>query len=271
MPINETPQTFHAFTRLPAELQDCVWQYAIDAIPSRVVNLRLENNCGRERKTESGNTIIGYNLFPEEFAQYTSACPIPSVLHTCRDSRDLASKRWRLAFPRGRWYYRRLAHKTIRTRFDSCPKVFFDFSRDILWLGDDLPAFVQSVCEKDRHALRKVAFDWQETMDCEEPRYCSNTALAIHEDLPFLSQIVLVQIHGGSYSVENHLDRKSLVHLADPTPRTLTVHHDLYGDELEEFNAFHKQRGWDCPELKVMDYFVYGRGFAKALKTWDEQ
>jgi hypothetical protein len=269
MPI-ETPQTFYAFRRLPAELRDRVWQYAIDAIPSRVVSLRLEDNSVRGRKTESGNTIISYNLFPEEFAQYTSPSPIPPVLHACRDSRDLASKRWRLAFPRGRWYYRRAAHKTIRTRFDSCPKVFFDFSRDILWLGDDLPCFVQSVCEKDRHALRKVAFDWGKTMDREDPRYWSNMALAIHENLPFLSQIVLVQTHGGSCSVETRLDGKSVVHLVDPTPRTLTSHNDLHGDELEEFNAFPKQMGWDCPVLKVMDHFLYERGSANALKAWDE-
>jgi hypothetical protein len=43
---------------------------------------------------------------------------------------------------------------------ESCPKVFFDFDRDLLWLGKvKMPTFIQAVDTKDRHALRNIALD----------------------------------------------------------------------------------------------------------------
>lgn len=83
------------------------WEFAIEAVEPRVVEI-WEGYQGE---------------FPDgKYAwtgQFTSSCPIPSVLHACRDSRCLALKRWKLCFA-----------------YEEQPaKIFFDLTSDILYFG----------------------------------------------------------------------------------------------------------------------------------------
>jgi hypothetical protein len=99
-------QAFPLFSspHFPVEVQDLCWQHAINSAASRTVTIRYTP----PKTTNYSNTSL-----------YTSASPIPALLHACSRSRALALKRWRLAF----------AYQT------EVPKVFFDFQNDNLFFG----------------------------------------------------------------------------------------------------------------------------------------
>lgn len=77
--------------------------------------------------------------------QLISACPKPSVLHACRASRGLALRGWRLSFAAGR----------------QPPKIFFDFSHDILFIPDgfDLGKFARILDPVDCIVVSRMAID----------------------------------------------------------------------------------------------------------------
>jgi hypothetical protein len=72
---------FHHFERLPAELQFIIWGYATQNLESRIVTVGLK--C---------ETPFGMN------STYAAKYPIPVLLHTCSDSRFIASKTYKPYF-----------------------------------------------------------------------------------------------------------------------------------------------------------------------------
>jgi len=72
--------TFCKFKELPAELQNQIWQYAIDNEPGRFVHLNLAH--------DSINGDVTWQSI------LSSPAPISALLHAHRDSRSIASKRW---------------------------------------------------------------------------------------------------------------------------------------------------------------------------------
>jgi hypothetical protein len=156
-----TVQTFHMFARLPGEVQDIIWQSAINSVGQRIVD------------------IIGYSprksvRYAPHTVYYGSHCPIPSLLHACRRSRHLALKRWKLCFA-----------------VEGHPaRIFFDLSDDILYFGEciySLTHFQAHVNAADREALHKVALDMEYSMEDE------GIAEQVHQGMPALSDVMFVR------------------------------------------------------------------------------
>lgn len=66
------------FPLLPVEIRLQIWEAHIESIPPRRITIRAQ-------PAEA----------PPKPARYFSSAPIPSVLHTCSESRSVARKRWR--------------------------------------------------------------------------------------------------------------------------------------------------------------------------------
>jgi 2EXR family len=254
-------ETFHPFERLPRELQLRVWHYAISAVPSRVVNIRT----GPCPFVYINRPSTGFRrIRRKESDQYTSPSSIPSVLHTCHTSRQLASQRWQLAFPRP----------------NSSPKVYFDFTGDILWYGDqswDLGYFFQDASVTDKHALWKVkrfAFHIHDALEgCRaEDRFTGawragggRVARSIHTFMPFLDEIVLLGRYAGDLEHDFMNSRKSCVRLTHPTDTQLQVFRQQYGQDLEKFETLYEKMGWNCPQLKWMEWLMVERSTMSLL------
>lgn len=251
-----SPQTFHPFKQLPPELQIDIWQHAVNAVPSRVVNIRrgAAPFIYEPRPQDDFGSIS-----PLESDQYTSSSPIPSVLHACQKSREVASRRWPLAFP----------------RLDNCPKIFFDFEHDILWVGDqrwDLGLFVREVCADDAdalHKLRRIALDVDNVRECgpEDAYFWGgwSMAKAIHRDMPLLDEILLLGFHARKPD-DLRDPRKTRVRLTEATEddiRLITL--GGYGDDLIQFRALYTRKKWRCPELKWMGWIMEDNGSRDTL------
>jgi hypothetical protein len=246
-----SPQTFYPFKRLPAELQIDIWQHAINAVPSRVVNIR---RGAAPFIYESRPQDDFRRAAPQESDQYTSSSPIPSLLHACQDSREVASRRWQLAFP----------------RLDNCPKIFFDYEHDILWVGDqrwDLGLFVREVCAHDANALyklRKIALDIDNVRECgpEEAYFWGgwSMAKAIHRDMPLLDEIVLIGYYTGE--LDDFRDpRKTRVRLTKAAEDDIRlIRLGGYGDDLIQFRALYARKKWHCPEFMWMGWVMEENG-----------
>jgi hypothetical protein len=129
------PSTFTSFPRLPPEVQNMIWQIAIDSVRPRVVEVKENIELApRSCRSKYGGK-----------RQFISTCPIPGVLHACRASRSLALRRWRLCFA---------------ARYQE-PKIFFDLEEDFLYFGrdfDNIRNFADAVDFKDRQATQLLAF-----------------------------------------------------------------------------------------------------------------
>lgn len=138
-PSQSAGRVFHLFKKFTLELQDEIWQHAVDGIGQRVVEFRegLYRNADGvaievlDDKYQRGPTDDEFDMvyyrnqrIPTTASEgditweprFTSTCPIPALLHTTHGSRKCALKRWELAFAQG----------------DKPSKVFFDFTYDTL-------------------------------------------------------------------------------------------------------------------------------------------
>lgn len=96
-------QSFTLFSKLPRELQDQIWDGAVQAGPSRL--------------------IPAYSVMKYEIRSTLSRLPIPALLHTCQEARRAACKRWELS---------KLWERGPFPEFCKEPLVWVDFERDIV-------------------------------------------------------------------------------------------------------------------------------------------
>lgn len=147
--FRDSPSSFPQFHRLPNELQDAIWQAAVQGVPPRVIELRDDYRGTEEeqRLIDEENHLYWFSGDPEPEANvngprgsledadpfFTSSCPIPALLHTCRRSREYALQRWTLCMSH-------LRHNDLDLYTDTKgfkagqeeARVFFDFESDIL-------------------------------------------------------------------------------------------------------------------------------------------
>ncbi|CAD6445786.1 0309963f-dce6-49f0-88c1-ae2e8a797d1f [Sclerotinia trifoliorum] len=107
-------RTFILFNSLPKELQLTIWKLALQDVGPRTVKLRL---CWWEYKvpTTGCRDYLGSILT----ARQKYKAKIPSLLHTCQDSREVALKVYKLSFA-----------KLLQDR-----PVYFDIEKDTLWVS----------------------------------------------------------------------------------------------------------------------------------------
>jgi hypothetical protein len=254
-----SPQTFHPFPRLAAELQLRIWTLFISALLSRVVPLRdgfwttLQLTDDLQAIISTGGQIA--NTTDAETQkwewQYTSPCSIPAPLHTCSLSRELALKRWRLAF----------------AEEDGEGKIFFDFERDVLWIGEKLPDFkewLKAVGRGERKGVRTLAIDFDVQLLPRNFRSGAGIAAVLMNEFPLLEKVVLV---GSERTAEDGRagdaeedpvrlsetkgDRFTFVQNVDGSEDAFRYTH---GAELDAFREVYKLEGRHHPELKYMDY-----------------
>jgi hypothetical protein len=132
-----------------------------------------ESNGNLTRSSVLGGDIVLTTswLFTEVYTQYTSPCPMFfCVARLSRLPRASRSSLEPCLCPHS------FLSLHSRTPSDSCRKVFFDFTWDILGLGNmDLPNFIRGAHLQDRHVLRDVAFEMQEIMNSRPRlRYFTN-------------------------------------------------------------------------------------------------
>ena len=96
------------FGHLPRELRLLIWKYARP--DPRVIRLAWSKRSPKAPKRCS---------YPKYWRANYSEAPIPAMLHACSESRQVALGWYRLAFRRGQ----------------AKPRVYFDFSADILHVG----------------------------------------------------------------------------------------------------------------------------------------
>lgn len=211
---------FYRFKDLPQEIQDMIWQDAIDAIGPRVVNVRR----GTYRKTHSGNHL--------RRRQITSPCPIPAVLHACRTSRSLALKRWELTFTE--W------------EGDERPKIFFDFASDTLYFDQhfgSVAEFTDRVVAFDRERVRRIAFHLRQQGEVEYSDTGASLSLC---DFPNLAHLILPVI---DYDFDYDLDLKGWPQ-PERDPKEVAI--TFYEADSDDVN-------WESWELYTLDRLLERR------------
>lgn len=107
------PRTFRHFKYLPYEIRAQIWEQAFPS--GRVITLRNHIPKRWPWSTPQNNGT-------------TSHSRIPAVLHACQETRYLALKSYSLAFGSSEHFETPVF----------CPKVYVDFSRDTLYIPQDL-------------------------------------------------------------------------------------------------------------------------------------
>lgn len=256
---------FTLFKRLPAEVQDLVWQTAIDNFGPRILPYKVSTLDSR-------------------FSHLCLPLPVPNILHVCQSSRRLSLKRWQLAWNTPEDYLGvEEKMKFLRTwPLEGGPpkedagieqkKFFFDFAQDTLFfawggwhgLGSKVEAVEVGTCLSDRLALKKLAFILQGLpMRGYEGFGCARN---IHRLFPALESIVLVP-DIGFYDVDFDQARfydcpfENCRPAGDPmlweddaakryeSMTRVRTRHNLSRDFLEEFKTVYNQNQWrPCPK-----------------------
>lgn len=255
-----SPNTFQPFPFLVTELKQLIWAFAISAIPSRVVELRdgfwtdLQPSDDPETITSNGGQVVKTNDagWQKWEWQYTSPCCIPASLHACRLSREMALKRWKLAFAED---------KEEKARGDG--KVFFDFKQDILWIDEDLPnfkAFLGRVPEDDKRGVRRLAIDFDVQLLPRNLRSGASIAEVLLKEFPMLEEVVLVgseRTVGESESAGKRVTRgkkRGAVAFVENVDGAENVFWITHAPELDAFREVCKREGRQHLALKYLDY-----------------
>lgn len=109
--------TFELFPRLPTEIRLKVWQFATNGCDARIVQVKIKNLV--TKYSEHGRGVV-----------FSSATPIPGVLHACSESREVALCRYRLSM----------------SSFASGPRIFLDYSSDTIYFGEGKSPTRDSSC-----------------------------------------------------------------------------------------------------------------------------
>jgi len=175
-----TPSTFTLFSGLPPEIQNMIWQTAIDSVRPRVVEVTERIALkSKSRRSKYGRKV-----------EFVSSCPIPGVLHACRASRSLALTRWRLSFA---------------ARYQE-PKIFFDFGNDVLFFNEyyssarrfgeymsSMRNFADAVDFGDRQATEYLAFHLDDQWMKDYFTDGEDLSVVLHKDFPNIKLIVFVE------------------------------------------------------------------------------
>ncbi len=220
VPATPSP-AFPRFALLPQELQNMIWQCAIDAFRPRVVDVKE----GTYIKTRRGAHL--------RKRQFTSPCPIPNVLHACRNSRHLALKRWRLSFATD----------------DDPARIFIDFSSDTLYFDYEfgsIEEFTDRVKRDDLKRVRKIAFDteWQLAKDYYDDGISMSHSLRM--DFPGLTHLVIPE---EDYDVDWNLFGAKMPQLTTDPNKTVILFFESDEDEME----------WRTFDDYILDEFVEHR------------
>jgi hypothetical protein len=228
---------FPSFKLLPQELQNMIWQTAINSVKPCIVEVQQSILPSTRRST--------YLQKP----QFTSPCPVPGVLQACQASRYLALRRWKLSFAaRGQ-----------------DPKIFFDFNNDTLFLGTtvaDMRYFVNNINRADREATQKLAFrllqQWSKNYFHDVHSLCR----VVRADFPALTQLIFPEIDLDAKRKEQIDSRWRRTQPRLDPRKTITVWRpaavplDWSFEEfmMTEFKSCCEQEGWSVPEMKRVDY-----------------
>jgi hypothetical protein len=228
-------RTFRLFSRLPQELQDSIWEYAIDLVGPRVVEPYFRAATWDAKGTRT---------WP-----LTSSCPIPSVLHACRSSRRLALKYWKLSFAKA----------------NQPAAIFFNFSNDILFFGQQCPfisLFSKNVSLVERSAVQKLSFSlYNQGL---EGYYYDGDSLAtvLHNDFPCLELVVFAGEDDDDIE-ERYGARRSRLRLVtrDPKKKVIIFYENpkfargsggIFRRILSNYDAKCSQEGWRLPQRRFM-------------------
>ncbi|KAF4636716.1 hypothetical protein G7Y89_g1366 [Cudoniella acicularis] len=231
---------FHLFPRFPQELQDRIWQQAIESIGPRAVGFQA---LSRFR----ANEVPVANV---------SSSTIPNVLHACRDARNLALQRWQPSFAT-----------------EDPAKIYFDFRLDTLvffvhdpnyeYSFTEIDLFVAYTEAADRERLSRIAIDFQIEYERETFRDGGLLASMLHDGIPNLKEIVLLcmDLDDWEYDLSGRDPRR----LSDPANTDIEfvalqegdifkeVLEEEYGAFIDEFEREIQRAGWN-PELKYMNF-----------------
>ncbi|KAK0124546.1 hypothetical protein ONS95_009494 [Cadophora gregata] len=141
VPSNKS-KTFHFFSRLPPELRNRIWKYALPA--GRLVRIfytEIHYPSGTYSNDDLGLTT------------FTSNAPIPAMLHACAESRQVASKVYKLRLGTAQ----------------SPATIYLDLSVDTLYFGsftDKKRIFiartlVNTFAEEDFQQIRHIAVQYK--------------------------------------------------------------------------------------------------------------
>jgi hypothetical protein len=252
------PQTFHPFSHLAPELQELIWLHAISSIGPRVVELRdgfwttLQPSDDPQAIVSAGGQVVNTTdagLQKWEW-QFTSPCFIPPPLHTCSLSRELALRRWRLAFG---------TNEEGETRGQA--KIFFDFEKDVIWIGKKLPAFrhfMDASGSTETRGLKKLAIGFDEQVRARGFRSGADLALFLMNRFPLLEEIVLIgsERKGGSEGdyVGDRDKKRGMVTFVENVDGAEDAFWVTRGVELDVFRDVCRRQGRHKIVLKYMDY-----------------
>jgi hypothetical protein len=242
--------TFPQFKHFPKEVQTMVWKAAIDAEEPRVVEIR-----------ETAVPCTRKSLYSRKTG-FTSECPIPSVLHACHASRELALKRWRLS-----WAMR---YQT--------PKIFFDFATDTLYFKNNhvhMMRFVHDADVDDLNAVLNIAFRVLDHFALLPIMNHEGYAHQLHVNFPNLEHVnfVHIDLNGEEKSFIERSELKSVQGpQTDPKQQVIklvahnAVRHFAAGLRQEHGNIlgdamyrYYVTQGLVCPVLRYVDVYQLDR------------
>lgn len=117
-------KTFTQFSKLPTELQDKIWTYALPG--PRIIGVQIK----RFKDVLEDDSVVEFYSFIE-FYKCVTVEPHPELLHACRNSRAVALDTYRLSF------VDELRHP-----------VYFDIRRDVLSFDRfDMLCFFFQLCD----------------------------------------------------------------------------------------------------------------------------
>jgi len=246
------PQAFHCFPHLAPELQELIWQHAIYSIPPRIVELRnnfwttLKPSDDQQAIQAAGGLIANttHGLHKLEW-QYTSPCYIPTPLHVCSVSRELALRRWRLSFADDE---KGEKHGKKKKR-----RIYFDFQTDVLWVGAKVPSLsglVNVVGKEEGSGLRRLAFDFDDQLQARNSRSARNLAMILMGKFPLLEEVVCVGCERKEGGGEKKMGLVTFVENVDGAEDAFWV---TKGVELDAFRDACTREGRHIV-LKYMDY-----------------
>jgi hypothetical protein len=160
-------------------------------------------------------------------------------------------KRWKLAFAEG----------------DGEGKIFFDFERDVLWIGENLPDFkgwLKAIGKGERSWVRRLAIDFDVQLLSRNFRSGAGIAGILMNEFPLLEEVVLVGSERTAEDGRAGDGEDGLVKLFDAKGGRFTFVENIdgsedafryiHGAELDAFRDVYKLEGRHHPELKYMDY-----------------
>jgi hypothetical protein len=233
----KSQSAFTKFSDLPTELRLKIWEHASRA----------------PRALELMYCIVDRKFFTFQ--------PAPTVLHTCRESREVGLSNYHLSFGT-----------------DKCPpETYFNPTNDTIYFGtrqydDEISAMVEhfrkqasSLDSRDQiQSLALAAYLW--TCDYVGSPFAfargSRSITRFHESFPHLKELVLVKGQAGEDRQESDLEAKwenyAGVSLVKSTDLLMTSWHDF---ALEAVISSFESRRYNHPETEFPDVIIMEYGF----------